>query len=111
MTERSAPGEVRLTPLEPRMAWPTRKVTKLATVRRRRRRRRRRRLWQLMTDCRCGAAAKVERIIPVEYSLVTTSTPRTPMASWASSTPLRLVKTGSKPAVVAPDWAALMMAP
>ena len=65
----------------------------------------------MMTECRCGAAAKVERIIPVEYSVVMTRTPRTPMASWASSTPDRLVKTGSKVAWRAPVWEALLMAP
>ena len=32
MTDRSAPGEVRLTPLAPMMAWPARKAIKLVTV-------------------------------------------------------------------------------
>jgi hypothetical protein len=34
-----------------------------------------------ITQRRWGAATKVERIMPVEYSLVTTRTARTPMAS------------------------------
>ncbi len=42
------------------------------------------------TVSRCGAAASVERIEPVAYSLVMTSTPSTPMASWARKNPLRL---------------------
>ena len=32
MTERSAPGALRLTPCVDRMAWPTKKVMKLATT-------------------------------------------------------------------------------
>jgi hypothetical protein len=96
MTERSAPGEVRLTPLAPMMAWPARKAIKLATVPTAKAAAPRTPALAMMTKCRCGAAAKVERIIPVEYSVVITRTPRTPMASWASSTPDRLVKMGSE---------------
>ena len=59
---------------------------------------------------RWGAAAKVERIMPVEYSPVTASTPSTPMASWATITPPRLFETGSKPAVWVCDCAAPMAA-
>ncbi len=39
---------------------------------------------------------KVVRIIPVEYSLVIISTPSTPMASCAISSPTRLKLVGSK---------------
>jgi hypothetical protein len=39
---------------------------------------------------RWGAAAKVERIDPVAYSLVMITTPSTAMASWAGKKPLRL---------------------
>ena len=35
------------------------------------------------TGSRRGAAMRLERIIPVEYSPLMTSTPRTPIASWA----------------------------
>ena len=42
------------------------------------------------TVSRCGAAASVERMEPVAYSPVSTSTPSTPMASWARKNPLRL---------------------
>jgi hypothetical protein len=45
---------------------------------------------------RCGTAAKVERIIPVLNSLVTTSTPSTAIANWAKNKPLRLNVVGLK---------------
>jgi hypothetical protein len=45
---------------------------------------------------RSGTAVSEERIAPVEYSLVTTSTPSTAIASWPSPSPERLVATGSK---------------
>ena len=47
---------------------------------------------------RRGTAMRLDRIMPVAYSPVTTRTPRTPIASCASSTPPRLRETGSKPA-------------
>jgi hypothetical protein len=51
----------------------------------------------MSTGSRCGTAASEERIIPVLYSPVITSTPRTPIASWARKTPRRLTSVGSKP--------------
>ncbi len=36
-----------------------------------------------------GTAARVERIMPVEYSPAVTSTPSTPRASWAKFVPKR----------------------
>jgi len=42
------------------------------------------------TPTRCGAAANVDRIDPVAYSLVMTTAPSTPMASRASKNPLTL---------------------
>ncbi len=39
------------------------------------------------TGSRFGTATIVERIIPVEYSPLITSTPRTPIASWDTFTP------------------------
>jgi hypothetical protein len=45
-----------------------------------------------------GTAANVERIMPVEYSPLMTRTPSTPIASWATVTPIRLVSSGWKPA-------------
>ena len=53
------------------------------------------------TGSRCGTAAKVERIMPVEYSPVITSTPSTPIASCAMCQPPRLASTGLK---VARSW-------
>jgi hypothetical protein len=35
---------------------------------------------------------KVDRIVPVEYSLVMVGTPSTPIASWASSTPVKVTE-------------------
>lgn len=48
--------------------------------------------------------------MPDKYSLVS-STPRTPMASWASSTPVRLIDTASNPVVVGFDCEAVTMVP
>src|SRR6266567_3439795 len=48
------------------------------------------------TGSRFGAADMLARIMPVLYSPVTSSTPSTPMMSWASSKPRRLVPVGSK---------------
>ena len=45
---------------------------------------------------RLGTAANVERIAPVEYSLVMKSDPITPTANCAKTMPTRLVCTGSK---------------
>ena len=42
------------------------------------------------TLVRCGTAANVDQMDPVAYSLVMTTTPSTPMASWARKNPLRL---------------------
>ena len=53
------------------------------------------------TGSRRGTAAKLTRIVPVAYSPVTTSTPRTPTASSASWTPARLTAVGSKLATAA----------
>jgi len=50
------------------------------------------------TGSRRGTAAKVARIIPVAYSPVISSTPSTPIASWARNTPARLTPVGSNPA-------------
>jgi hypothetical protein len=40
---------------------------------------------------RCGTAARLVRMSPVEYSEVMASTPRTPIASCPSSSPARLL--------------------
>src|SRR5436305_1050059 len=50
------------------------------------------------TGSRCGTAVMDARIIPVEYSAVITSTPRTPSASCASCTPARFGSSGWKSA-------------
>ena len=50
------------------------------------------------TGSRRGTAARLTRIVPVAYSPVTSSTPRTPMASCASWTPVRLTAVGSNAA-------------
>lgn len=42
------------------------------------------------TETRCGASANVDRMDPVAYSPVMTTTPSTPIASWARKNPLRL---------------------
>jgi len=47
---------------------------------------------------RWGTAEMLERIMPEAYSLVMTSTPSTPIASWAMKTPLRLSEIGSNSA-------------
>jgi hypothetical protein len=46
------------------------------------------------TGSRFGTAARVERIIPVEYSPLITRTPSAPRASWARLTPIRLLSSG-----------------
>ncbi len=46
------------------------------------------------TGSRFGTAQKVERIMPVVYSPLITSTPRTPIESWARPTPARLIRSG-----------------
>jgi hypothetical protein len=51
---------------------------------------------------RRGTAASVVRISPVAYSLVISSTPSTPAATCASSTPARLTDVGSNVAAAAP---------
>jgi hypothetical protein len=43
-----------------------------------------------------GTAENVARIIPVEYSPVITRTPRTPIASCATPTPINVVSSGLK---------------
>src|SRR6266700_3889533 len=48
---------------------------------------------------RCGTAARLGRIVPVEYSDVMARIASTPIASWPNHTPLRLVKVGSKAAL------------
>ena len=53
------------------------------------------------TGRRRGTAARVVRISPVAYSLVTSSTPSTPTAICASCTPDRLTAAGSKDAIAA----------
>jgi hypothetical protein len=60
------------------------------------------------TGSRLGTATMLVRIMPVAYSLVTRSTPRTPTAIWASWTPARPMAVGSKLATSAgerPVWA------
>jgi hypothetical protein len=60
------------------------------------------------TGSRLGTATMLVRIMPVAYSLVTGSTPRTPTAIWASWTPARPMAVGSKLATSAgerPVWA------
>ena len=63
------------------------------------------------TGSRFGTAAKVERIIPVEYSAVITRTPSTPIKSWASITPVRLMATGSVPKSASGPSSPVVMAP
>ena len=50
------------------------------------------------TGRRRGTAVIEARIIPVEYSAVITSTPSTPIASWAIWTPTKLTSSGWKSA-------------
>ena len=54
---------------------------------------------------RRGTALRLSWMVPVEYSALTTSTARTPMASWASRTPARLARVGSN-AWGIPPWRA-----
>ena len=54
------------------------------------------------TDSRRVTAAKVVRIMPVEYSAVTTSTPSTPTMSWVRWKPARLRATGSLLVIAGP---------
>src|SRR6266516_5537098 len=51
---------------------------------------------------RCGTAARVARIMPVPYSLVMTSTPSRPIASWDRCRPPRLTRVASMAAL---SWA------
>src|SRR5258706_389298 len=53
------------------------------------------------TGRRFGTAANVERIMPVEYSPVISSTPSTPRASTPKLTPTKLVESGSNSALSA----------
>src|SRR5438270_12405999 len=46
------------------------------------------------TGSRLGTAVKLARIIPVEYSPVMTSTPRTAIASWERLTPASAMSSG-----------------
>jgi hypothetical protein len=81
-----------------RIAWPTKKTMKVAG----------RLIASALapktsalpqsTGSRRGTAAMVERIIPVEYSPVIASTPRTPSESWAKLIPARLTESGWKSA-------------
>ena len=48
------------------------------------------------TGRRRGTAKNEERIMPVEYSALMTSTPRTPMANWAKLRPTMLASRGLK---------------
>src|SRR5579875_617705 len=48
------------------------------------------------TTGRRGMAVSVARMVPVPYSALTTSAPRTPMASWPRKNPVRLWRVGSK---------------
>ena len=50
-----------------------------------------------------GAALKVARIVPEEYSPLMARTPRAPTANWAMKTPMRLVAVGSNPAWLCRD--------
>ena len=52
---------------------------------------------------RRGTAANVARIIPEENSVVITSAPKTPSASWPIASPAKLLLVGSKEARFAGD--------
>src|SRR6185437_16887509 len=60
------------------------------------------------TGRRFGTAAKLARIIPVEYSPVITSTPSTAIASWERFTPARAMSSGWRSArsraLIEPQW-------
>ena len=58
------------------------------------------------TNGRLGTAASVARMVPVEYSEVMISTPRTPMAIWPRANPDRLRLVGSYPTLSADDMVA-----
>src|SRR5260370_37091130 len=53
------------------------------------------------TGSRLGTAVSEERIIPVLYSPLISSTPSTPIASWENKMPFRLVEIGLKLALSA----------
>ena len=55
-----------------------------------------------------GTTVSEERIIPVLYSPVISSTPRTPMASCAKNVPVRLVEIAVAPGSRPPGWLAVM---
>ena len=40
-------------------------------------------------------ADRVDRMVPVPYSALITSTPSTPMTSWLKNSPVRLIRVGS----------------
>ena len=65
--------------------------------------------FAISTGLRCGTDAIDERIIPVLYSPVITSTPRTPIANCARNTPRRLTWVASKPMNFAPGPLAFSM--
>jgi hypothetical protein len=60
------------------------------------------------TGSRLGTATMLVRIMPVAYSLVTRSTPRIPIAIWASWTPARPMAVGSKLATSAGERGGLV---
>src|SRR6266851_1150776 len=73
-----------------RMAWPTKNAARLEATPTAATAAANTAPLAARTVRRWGTAAKVDRIIPVEYSAVMTRTPSTPTASWASRMPLRL---------------------
>src|SRR6478752_5757081 len=59
---------------------------------------------------RLGTTVNDERIIPVLYSPVISSTPRTPTASWARNVPVSDVEMAVAPGSKPVDWLAMMAA-
>ena len=83
------------------MAWPITKAAKAATSLTMSIETRRTISLPKASSTRRGTAARVVRIDPAEYSLVTKSAPMMPTANWAKTMPMRLVLTGSKVILVA----------
>src|SRR5690348_11671181 len=100
MTDRRASGAAIDTPRWWLLssAWPRKKETKLATSETEKIAPTKTASFPQSTGRRRGTAVSEERIIPVLYSPLISSTPSTPKATTAKMTPLRLVVTGLKAA-------------
>src|SRR5664279_3692187 len=111
-TARSAPGSdrdaSRCFPLS--SAWPTKNEVKLAASMVRNTVPANTASFPHNMGSRLGTTVREERIIPVLYSPVISSTPRTPTASWAKNVPVRDVEMAVAPGSNPVAWLAVMAA-